>query len=58
MVQTTPEALTQESQKAKTASQNKLAAKIRAKPQGAGQEKHSRQPHETQKKIDQTKEVY
>jgi hypothetical protein len=57
MEQTTPEALTQVSQKAKTASQNKLVAKIKAKPQGAGQEKHSRQPHETQNKIDQTKEV-
>jgi hypothetical protein len=57
MEQTKPEALTQESQQAKTAAQNKLVARIRAKPQGAGQEKHSRQHHETQKKIDQKEGV-
>jgi hypothetical protein len=57
MAQTKPEALTQESQRATTATQNKLAAKTKAKPQEAGRDKHSRQHHETQKKIDQKEAV-
>jgi hypothetical protein len=56
MAQTTPEAPTQESQKATTVTQNKLAAKTKEKPGGAGQEKQSRQHHEAENKIDQTGE--